>query len=743
MSPLQVSSYTASLIAIQVLFRRWSDRAVLHTYYLYKSFSSPPTHHNNMEDTNHQGNDDNADNSGDIAVESSETAEEDSDDGYEDNDWPHYDNLYEETFQKIKQNDPSITNLSVWLDGKCFFNSIDWKEDGCCIANNTHLKRLQLIFHGRCLGRPRGEHYILGEEGHNLPTRQQLQDFFSCIYRNSSIDTLVIESISVDDEFGGGLIEGLQGHPSLTRLDVGIKYSVLDSDSEAKWGIIGYKAIGKVLNHPRSKLKVLRVSHTKLDDESIQTLSEALMGNNVLKRLCLRGTGNRGISSAGWQALATVMRHPNCKLTNLSLSSNTINDDGVSILGWGLSGSSVKALNLWSNKINRVGWQILLLHLSQTSLESLNLRQNSIEADVLALLGSIRSLKSLNLSGNRSIGPAGWQFLFNSLQMSGTQLKKLDISHNQIGNVGVIALGGLLCNMSTLKMLNMDSLSYTGWHASSIITSHGWRVFFTTLQDSNFELVKLYLNNNNIDDEGIQLLVLLVSRVSTLRNLRLKDNRSVTPTGWLALSDYLQSPNFALEELLIEINNHTDDTMVAFANLLAHNKTLTIISLGGTWDEDSSDEEDNNNNNNNNNNNELITERGWEAVSTLLCNKTSILDTYNSNHTLQYVSEYYSDEIRAKLLPYLELNDNKDKAEVARQKILQTHFSSEDDLQEFLGMELEIMPSAIAWIGKPLPIGWIGKNVSGLSTMYNLSRKLPDLFDSSAQKKQSVGKKKG
>jgi len=677
--------------------------------------------------TNNQGNDDNAENSGgDIADESSKITTEDSDDEYEDNDWPHYDNLYEETFQKIKQNDPSITNLSVWLDGKCFFNSIDWKEDGCFIANNTHLKRLQLIFHGRCLGRPRGEHYILGEEGHNLPTRQQLRDFFSCIYRNSSIDTIEIESVSVDDEFGGGLIEGLCGHPSLTRLGVGIKYSM---EIEAKWGSIGCRAIGKVLNHPRSKLKVLRVSHSDLDNEAVQTLlSEALMGSNVLKKLDL--SGNKDITSAGWQALATVIRHPNCKLNNLSLSSNTINDDGVSILGWGLSGSSVKALNLWSHKINRVGWQILLLHLSQTSLESLNLRQNSIEADVLALLGSIRSLKSLNLSGNRSIGPAGWQFLFNSFQRSGIQLKKLDVSCNQMGNEGIAALGSLLGNTSTLKMLKMDSLSYTGWHESSIITSHGWVAFFNALQGSNFELVKLYLSNNNIDDDGIQLLTPLVSRMSTLKNLSLKDNQSVTPTGWLALSAYLRSPSFGLRELLIDENNHNDDTMIAFTSALIYNKTLKVISLGGTWDDDTDEQTS------------LITDRGWEAVSTLLCNKTSILDTYNSNHTLKYVSDYYSDEIRAKLLPYLELNDNKDKAEVARQKILQTHFSSEDDLQEFLGMELEMMPAAIAWIGRPLPIGWIGKNVSGLSTMYNLTRMAPDLFDSSAQKKQSVGKKK-
>ena len=693
-----------------------------------------------MEDTNHQGNDDNVENSdGDIADESSEIDAEDSDDEYEDNVCPHYDNLlYKDTFQKIKLNNPSITSISFTLsynqNYKYNFNSIDWKEDGYCIANNTHIKRLHIIFNGQCLGRPRGQHYILGEEGHNLPTRQQLQDFFSCIYRNSCIDTLEIESVSLDDEFGASLIEGLSGHPSLTRLGVGIMFNIFNEpDLEAKWGSVGCRAIGKVLNHPRSKLKVLRVSHSKLDDEAVQTLSEALMGNNILKRLCLRG--NREIGSAGWRALSTVMRHPNCKLTNLSLRSNAINDQGVSILGLGLNGSSLKALNLWSHKINREGWQILLLQLSQTPLESLNLDQNSIEADVLALLGRIRSLKSLIISGNRSIGPMGWQLIFNSLQRSNIRLKKLDVSHSLIGNEGIVVLGRLLSNMSTLKVLNMDSLT-GGWMGTNV-SSHDWVSFFNTLQDSNFELVKLHLSRNNIDDDGLRLLIRLVSRMSTLKHLSLSDNPSITPDGLEALSGYLRSPNFGLRELLIDENNHNDGTLSVLTSALIHNKTVVCLRLGSPMeqDDDSDDEDDN----------ELISERGWEAVSTLLCNKSSIQDTYNSNHALQNVGDYFSDEIGDKLWPHLELNENKDKAEVARQKILQTHFSSSDasKLQELLDMELEMLPSAISWIGRSLPIGyWKGAQVSGLSTMYNLMRRLPDLFDSSPQKKPSTAKRK-
>jgi len=123
------------------------------------------------------------------------------------------------------------------------------------------------------------------------------------------------------------------------------------------------------------------------------------------------------------------------------------------------------------------------------------------------------------------------------------------------------------------------------------------------------------------------------------------------------------------------------------------------------------------------------------------------MDTYTSNHTLKEIGDYYSEEIGDKLYPYLELNENEDKAEVARQKILQSHFSTDDDMatniQEFLDMELKMIPTAISWIGRPTRHDWKGMNVSGLSTMYNLTRRLPDLSDSSSQKKKSsAGKRK-
>ena len=46
------------------------------------------------------------------------------------------------------------------------------------------------------------------------------------------------------------------------------------------------------------------------------------------------------------------------------------------------------------------------------------------------------------------------------------------------------------------------------------------------------------------------------------------------------------------------------------------------------------------------------------------------------------------------------------------------------------------MPTAIAWFGRLSLADWSGTSVSGLSPLYNLMRRLPDLFDSDTQKKK-------
>jgi len=609
--------------------------------------------------------------------------------------------LNNNVLQRLKQNDPTIINL--YIRG---IDSVDWEKDGDCIARNTHIKRLRLYS---------GYPSDWGEEGPHIPSKQQLRGFFSCIYRNNSIKALSLSSIQIVNSFSGGLIEGLQGHPSITGLE--IRCGTL--------GSIGCEALGKVLEHPTSKMRDLSLFNCHLDDKGFGIVCDGLLGNSSISSLSF--TSNK-ICTIGWSGLSKVLRDANRKMSRLNLSDTEMNDDTVNKLVTSLCDSQLEALDLSSNySISSAGWQILFNQIS-TSIIQLNLQGNNIDnANLAALANNIGTLKVLDLSGNsRTITPSGWSSFFDSLETRGTQLKEFHISDNNVGGVGAAALVSLLGSMTTLKVLDMNNISN--------ICPRGWETLFTLSQGSNLDLVNLSLRYNSIDDRGVQLLVQFVSNMSSLKELHLDYNGLVTPTGWQALSDLLQRSNVALEKLDIEGNNVNNDTVVALAVAMEHvNKTLKSLCL---YQEPVSMEEDEEGDN-------LITEGGWEAIRILLCNRNSIIHTYNSNHTLQELvhDSYFQVEMNLPddLTSYLAMNQNKDKQEVARQKVLQTHASN---IQELLDMELEVMPTAIAWIGRPLPIGWEGKQVSGLSLLYNEMRRLPDLFDSSGQKRPGGAKRK-
>jgi len=535
---------------------------------------------------------------------------------------------------------------------------------------------------------------------------------------------LRFHGINLNNEFGGDVIEGLQGHPSLERLDFG--YITLES--------VVFRSLGKVLAHPKSKLRHFSLPEF-CNDERLEWLCDALIGSSSMKRLCLMS--NKRVTTNGWKLFSTFLHHPKCKLTWLDMCFTDINDEGINILGSALKGTSVIVLNLSNSYgISIAGWRTLFNKLSQASVKRLDLKNNKIDDDGLAALASIRTLTSLDLTCNTSSKLSGWQSFFNSLQSRGAQLVKLELSNKKvdIGNGTIQALGSLLRSMSTLKILKMKSM-YSSYESVNI-SSQDWVSLFNSLQGSNLNLVELDLSGNNIDDEGIQLLIRLVSCMSSLKYLNLRCNQLVESISWLSLTGYLQSPNFALEELILNGNKINDDNMVALTSALVNNNALKRLSIDYcTDDENINDDWDEN---------DVITERGLGAIAALLCNESNIMSTYNSNHTLWVACQKCDEEyLPDDLVSLLRINANKDKVEVARQKILQTHFSVDSTkIQEFLDMELEVMPAAIDWMGRPTHDDWSGTNLSGLSLLYNLLKRLPDLLDSDAHKKTNAAKRK-
>ena len=100
---------------------------------------------------------------------------------------------------------------------------------------------------------------------------------------------------------------------------------------------------------------------------------------------------------------------------------------------------------------------------------------------------------------------------------------------------------------------------------------------------------------------------------------------------------------------------------------------------------------------------ERVSAAGWKAFAKLLDNDSgSIMDTYNSNHTIQ---KLFSDENRQQgvlgdeLHSLLKVNSLCNKSDAARIKIIMRHLSGEF-MDRFTSMDVAAMPYALAWMGR-------------------------------------------
>jgi hypothetical protein len=177
------------------------------------------------------------------------------------------------------------------------------------------------------------------------------------------------------------------------------------------------------------------------------------------------------------------------------------------------------------------------------------------------------------------------------------------------------------------------------------------------------------------------------------------------PVELLGFSNVLQNPNSALEMLDLGYSVN-DQTILSFADALSTNGRLTKLRMH-LWLSNTS-----------------VTRLGHDAFCHMLCNKSSIMNTFLSNHILRIISDDYDEELLPEdLVSLLKLNRENNACQAARLKIIQTHFSgSEINMQPFMDLDLSFKPHAIAWMVRD-------------NNGYPLLRALPSLLDMSSSGK--------
>ena len=140
-----------------------------------------------------------------------------------------------------------------------------------------------------------------------------------------------------------------------------------------------------------------------------------------------------------------------------------------------------------------------------------------------------------------------------------------------------------------------------------------------------------------------------------------------------------------------------------------------------------------------------FTDEHWEQLENVLNDRTGIMETYHSNHSLMSVSD--GGDVPTKTKELLTMNGIENNFLVARAKIVLNQFSGPDmDTKLLLRMAPNAMPHVVSWIGgcnkysyslKALKKGAVSINQASIDSdcgarfnlMYELVRNLPSFLE--------------
>ena len=463
--------------------------------------------------------------------------------------------------------------------------------------------------------------------------------FSRCQIRN--LKRLAFDENDISDEGFEVVAHSLRGQSQLEELSLSFMSISSREDAPSDFDQSGYVALGATMKKWISpSLNKLRICNSDLHDDGLLALVEGMANCVNLEHLNLiRGHGS--ITVVGLTALSSLFRSKKFCLRSFDVSDMLLDDVGMNILAAGVASiPSMQSLNLKSNAIGDEGLQSLAVGVSNNkNLETLNLSNNGPFSEIglrhlSDVIPKVLNLKELYLSSN-SISEEGLQTLAVGLRKH-PALERLDLSSNAIGSDGLRAL------------------------ATAEITS----------------LRSLNLARNAINDEALGVFVEGIENFVNLETLDLTDNNMITPSGLAVLAPIFHRESCSLKEIDLYPTNLEDREAIAFAEGLVGNESLTDLLL---------DYKD-------------ITALGWSAFSTLLCDTSSVNNTYLSNHTLEVIGHRHifggMDRIHLSVQTYLLLN-RQNEYDVPTCKILMSH--SNLDMTPCLQWKLKLLPFVLAW----------------------------------------------
>ena len=311
--------------------------------------------------------------------------------------------------------------------------------------------------------------------------------------------------------------------------------------------------------------KTLNVSGNSVTGPRVVSLFKALEKNTCLKTLDLSSNNNTAgeHSEAVGQAIEGMLR-VNQSLQVLNLNLCHLDDAVISHIATGLThNTTLQELAIGNNRsVTSDGWVQFFQAIQKgtTFLQTLGISVNNLQSEGVIALSqmllhnkTITTLPIINISSSETITTEAWIQLFQVLRQNST-LSILDISDNNLGGGGSIALGECLHHNKTITVLEARSCGLT-------------------------------------DDVLKAMATKLSHESSSLREIAISGNNSLTSEGWISVFQILER-NSSLRMLSVRKSykpmevDRRGNVVMALAEMISRNKGIQELTISGEFIED-------------------------------------------------------------------------------------------------------------------------------------------------------------
>ena len=295
------------------------------------------------------------------------------------------------TLRRVTQDDPSLIKLNLVdnnnnniyedADGRFYSdNSDDYSTLSVAIANNTHLKQIEVRL------------------SDDVPLSVTDIVFYNGLKSNSSIKNLDLwcDGRNIDGGVGHKILKVYQENSQLTAIHI--------YDADLQNG--GDRVVRDSLRSCRNLQKVT-LRNCNITDAQLLPIVDAKRGHCMLETLDLFGNY---IGNAGCEAIATLLADPNCNVQALNLGHNNINEGATTIANSLVNNNKLQTINLQSNPFYLYGNPIdqsVDEVFSNVLCNTSSIEQTYSSNHTLQWLGyrcgqHLRSLLSMNMVTNKS-----------------------------------------------------------------------------------------------------------------------------------------------------------------------------------------------------------------------------------------------------------------------------------------------------------------------------------------------------